>query len=209
MTTDDYALYDEEASATTDLVSMRREGGILLPILKAYRAELGEVVAELGPLYQPLVEPEWYEGRSVYVDFNAKALAFLRAKYGGSVTVVDYDINQISCERLDAVRAALAPSFDTMVFSQVLNYLRFRDVLAGCARLLRPNGLLFINNSFTSGHRDFFHPQRVLRAAHLHQVLEATGFEIVFSDHVVTRPDLMPPSLHAMYRVVARKKGGT
>jgi hypothetical protein len=206
VTSADYALYDEAASETTDLVAMRRDAGLLLPILKKYAAELGDAVAELGPLYQPLVEPGWYEGRIFYVDFNRNALAFLKEKYGPSVTVVDYDINRISEEGIGEARAAIAPSLDAMVFSQVLNYLSFRSVLAGCRQLLTEHGLVFINNSMTLGHEQFFHPERVRRPTHLHELLAKSGFEILFFDHVVTRPELVPDWLHANYRIVARKK---
>jgi hypothetical protein len=54
--------------------------------------------------------------------------------------------------------AAQGPLVDTMIFSDVLNYVDYRRVLAGFSRWLKPGGRLIVNNLPMRGNRALFSP---------------------------------------------------
>lgn len=116
----------------------------------------------------------WLAGEARRVtggDFTASSLALARRHYNGRVPLL----------RLDAAALPFRDrSFDAIILFETLYYLkRPEEFVAGCARVLRPNGLLLIGtvNPESSG----FHPSpfahRYFPARELGELLSGGGFD--------------------------------
>jgi len=67
---------------------------------------------------------------------------------------------------------------DTIVFSDLLNYVDFEAVLAGFARYLKPGGRFIVNNLPMRGNQSLFSEKGLKDNRQLYRFLEAHGFEI-------------------------------
>jgi hypothetical protein len=140
----------------------------LLPYIEAHG--LGRAVLELGPNRHPLVTPDMFDGRIVYVELSDPCVQFLRDKFGDAVAVVKFNLHRawdagdnVLATHLAAARDRdqKAPvSFDSLIVSQVVNYVDFRMLLQACVTLLAVDGLLFFNNVMNHGGPSLFHPRR-------------------------------------------------
>jgi len=74
--------------------------------------------------------------------------------------------------------SASRPAADTMIFSDLLNYVDFRKVLGGFATYLKPGGRIIINNLPIRGNHAWFSDQGLKDNEDLLQFLHEHGFEI-------------------------------
>jgi hypothetical protein len=155
----------------------------LLPYMEKHG--LGKNVLELGPSRHPLVTPETCEGRIVYVEISDQCLQFLRDKFGDSVTIVKFDLNRAWESGDNALGRELGESFDSLVMSQVVNYVDVRDLMQACAATTAPNATLFFNNVMNHGAAGLFHSGRPKDMEEFLEVASAAGFDPV---EVVTEP---------------------
>jgi hypothetical protein len=140
----------------------------LLPYIEAHG--LGRAVLELGPNRHPLVTPGMFDGRIVYVELSDPCVQFLHDKFGDAVAVVKFNLHRAWDDGDNVLAAHLAAaldrdqqeavSFDSLILSQVVNYVDFRMLLRACAPLIAMNGLLFFNNVMNHGGPALFHPRR-------------------------------------------------
>jgi hypothetical protein len=107
----------------------------------------------------------------------------LRATFADTVTILRFDLNEAwhgdhnrLADAVAAGRADAAP-FAALVLSQVLNYVDFRALLAACAALTAPDGLLFINNIMNHGVASMLHARRPDSVGELLAAATELGFE--------------------------------
>ncbi len=72
------------------------------------------------------------------------------------------------------------PRADTMVFSDLLNYIDFRKVLSGFSNYLKPEGRIVIVNLPMRGNRSLFSERGLKDNRHLYEFLEEQRFEIEY-----------------------------
>jgi hypothetical protein len=156
----------------------------LLPLIDKYQAELGAAILELGPNLHPLVTPERYGGRIVYLELSEPCIAALRERFrdAPSVAIVPFDLEDAWKDgenRLRLALAELAPCFGAIIVSQVLNYIDHREVLRACAEIVAPGALVFVNNVMNHGGDWMFHARRPQSWEELVQDAAALGFHVV------------------------------
>jgi hypothetical protein len=172
---------------------MRTGARRLLPYLGKH--VLGEQVLELGPNRHPLVTPDMCAGRIVYLEISDPCIQFLREEFGESVTIVRFDLNEAWGAGDNVLRrhlsralygdSANAVSFDSVVMSQVVNYVDYRRLLHACAEMLRVDGLVFFNNIMSHGSERWFHSGRPKDIEEFLDSASKIGFEPI---EVVTEP---------------------
>lgn len=91
---------------------------------------------------------------------------------------------------------------DTMIFSEVLNYVDYRSVLLNFSRFLKPGGRFVIVNKPGRGFLSVFSPKGVENNLELKAFLERAGFSL---EHV-SFPHGSPEQADAMILLVAVKK---
>jgi hypothetical protein len=165
----------------------------LLPYMNAHG--LGHTVLELGPNRHPLITPDRFDGRIVYVELNDPCVQFLRDKFGDSVTVVKFNLHRAWDAGDNLLETSLAGSldrdqntpvsFDSLIMSQIVNYVDFRALLQACVELLAVGGLLFFNNIMNEGGASLFHPRRPKTMEEFLECAVAIGFDPI---EVVAEP---------------------
>jgi hypothetical protein len=80
--------------------------------------------------------------------------------------------------KIDPRRDAEIQQADTMVISDALNYVDFREVLSGLANYLKPNGRVIILNLPYRGNQSLFSDLGLKDNRQLYPVLQEQGFEI-------------------------------
>ncbi len=68
--------------------------------------------------------------------------------------------------------------YDTIILSQVLNYVDYKFVLEKLVGLLNPGGVLILTNTLEQGDRDFFHPLKPQKGRDIHDQLVALGMNV-------------------------------
>jgi hypothetical protein len=84
-----------------------------------------------------------------------------------------------ACKFLGTTPAAASPpAADTIVFSDLLNYVDFRKVLRGFSKYLRPDGRIVVVNLPMRGNESLFSEHGLKDNRHLYGFLEENQFEI-------------------------------
>jgi hypothetical protein len=161
---------------------------VLLPFIESHVARLGQRILEVGPFFHPLVTLERFPGRQiVYWENDRHVLRWLRQTMKPS-QAVHCNLRKLrshSLSKRGQGRSRLL--FDTVIASQVFNYLdpaRFVRVLHG---VLKEGGLLFVNNVVGYGLPSFFSPRRPRSAVETVRTLKDAGYEIL-EKHILDSP---------------------
>ena len=173
----------------------------LLPYMEKHG--LGKNVLELGPSRHPLVTPDTCEGRIVYVEISDPCLQFLSEKFGDSVTIVKFDLNRAWESGDNALGRQLGESFDSLVLSQIVNYVDVRDLMQACAATAAPNATLYFNNIMNHGAAGLFHAGRPKDMEEFLEVAAAAGFDPV---EVVTEPAGVAEAEKVRHLAVLRRR---
>jgi hypothetical protein len=193
--------------------------GLLKPLFDELEKEgkIGNLIVDIGSGAQPvtrLLEPR-PERKRVFVD--------IAADNRGSVDELKLRLDvgkignpeQLSCRKallrvctflqIDVRTGVEMERADTMVISDTLNYVDFRNVLSGLASYLKPNGRIVILNLPYRGNRTLFSELGLKDNRQLYPFLEEQGFEI---EHKAfpKRPRNETDESEELIVLVARKK---
>ena len=106
------------------------------------------------------------------------------------------------------IRGSTKENVDTMIFSQLLNYVDFRKVLSVASTYLRPGGLFVIVNQPNFGYSDMFSEGGVKNNAELLEEMLRNEFEIITKVFPWIKKGSEPISTSMMI-VVGRKQTET
>lgn len=130
-------------------IRMVMGGRRLIPYLLKNRKHLNGDLLEIGPFFTPLLySPELRDvlpssTRATFLENDRNAVEWLQQQ--GNCRLLNLDINAASFA--GDLRDHLAGElFDSIIISQVLNYVDYKSLLTEVFTLLKSGGLLFINN---------------------------------------------------------------
>lgn len=107
---------------------------------------------------------------------------------------------------VDPRREGSQEQVDTMIFSEVLNYVDYQQVLRAMARYLKKGGRFIIYNLPTRGIKDLFSSKGLKSNIELLQFLESEGFEVEMAESVFSG-EIFPIDFDTtLVLVVARKR---
>ena len=174
---------------------MIKGGRLLLRYIDEYKSKLGNYVLEIGPFFNPLVKRDLLapNQRLAYWENDLHALRWLKETHlCKQVFPVACDIKDIgkiefqfsSCpifvESNDL--KVYSGKFDSVIMSQIFNYINYKDFIAQLRRFINPGGLLFINNVVNYGIPEFFSAERPKSRDEIIQTLEENDFKILDKD---------------------------
>lgn len=174
---------------------MIKGGRLLLRYIHEYKARLGNYLLEIGPFCNPLLSKDMLEPqqRLAYWENDLYALRWLKETHLGRQTFpVACDINEIGKIEFQFSSCPIfiesnepkvyTGKFDSIIMSQILNYINYKDFITQLRRFINPGGLLFINNVVNYGIPEFFSAQRPASRREIIQTLEANDFKILAKD---------------------------
>ncbi len=174
-------------------IRMVLNGRRLLPYLKRYQAKLGTYLLEIGPFFNPLsMNPELRDsllGKTsvLFLENDPHAVAWLEATHAADVMVLNMNESgfrdRLYGETL-ARTGTSGPVLDSILISQVLNYVDFRQLFRDLSPIMKPGALLFINNAIDYGIPKLFSGKRPRTNDELCAVAEDMGFLTVEKDMI-------------------------
>jgi hypothetical protein len=160
----------------------------LLPLIDKYRAQLGSAVLELGPNQHPLITPDSYPGRIVYLEVSDPCLEILRERFkdtvADTVAMVRFDLNESWDGGENRLEQALRPALEgsslgALIWSQILNYIDYEAVLRASRPLCAPGALLLVNNVMNHGADWMFHAKRPITWEEFLSTATEVGFDVL------------------------------
>jgi hypothetical protein len=162
-------------------------GRKLIPYLLKYGKYLGDSLLEIGPFFNPLLrvrvvkEVLTEEASVTFLENDPSAIKWLNANF--FCRVLDLDMNSPSFQsdlarQLDAY-GVYPNSFNTVILSQVLNYVDHNQLLKVLYPILRPGGLMFINNVINYGIPVLFSKKRPKSNKEIIKSIEGIGYTIL------------------------------
>jgi hypothetical protein len=216
-----------EPTANTESVWERNWGEAYSPELKKRmlgsllerldrEGKIGDVVVDVGSGAQPvskflaapvsrrfilvdIAAKERVESRSLYVRFDAEKISRSRWLSSRKVWVKVGRFLGIDPRGRESRETAA-----TILFSEILNYVDYRKVIAGFARYLGPGGRIIVVNLPNRGVREEFSPRGLQRNDDLFAFLEEQGFAIETKEFPC-RPKGSVAESEEMLVLVARK----
>ena len=196
---------------------------VLGPLLGELQDEgkIGELVVDVGSAYLPISQHIPGKHTLITIDYAGRATTASMPILHADTVHIPYDAQNVARQGSFDNKKALvkvakllgtdprntrnAECADTMLFSEILNYVDFRSTLLGFSRYLKPGGRFIIFNMPGRGYGERFAEKGVKNNTELRDFLTENGFAIekaVFPRHV--RPDDWDDS--GMVFLVARKK---
>jgi hypothetical protein len=162
----------------------------LLPYIRKYRCSLGEMILEIGPFFDPLVTPARFPHKTLfYLDKEAHVLKYLKNKRMRNTHLIAHDLNRIygnnypefKGKLLKALKRANSNSdhFDSIVISQVFNYIDYKRFLFRIKKFLKRGGMMFFNNVTNCGAEHLFSKKRPRSVKETIEVFMVAGYQIV------------------------------
>lgn len=175
---------------------------------------IGDVVVDIGSGEVPLSHMLHGARRVISVDLHGEEDEILNTLH------VQFDIEELADETSRNTQAALGKvakflrierkncqspqQVDTMLFSEVLNYVDFRKVLTACSTYLKDGGRFIILNQPNRGFEALFGPKRVGNNTELLAFFEESDFDIEHMEFPYG-----PQDGYGMILLVAKKRGGS
>ena len=147
---------------------------------------IGSSMLEIGPFFSPTIAADALPSSSsiVYLENDRHALRQLRNQHRNnpSVAVIDGSIASIYADPKGVenarIRALLAKS-DSILLSQVINYIHYRLLVKEMSTSVRRGTLVLINNVVDYGLPSLFHESRPNSIAETVSLLKEHGADIV------------------------------
>jgi hypothetical protein len=156
----------------------------LIPYLVKFGGNLGDSLLEIGPFFNPLLrhsvvkEMMSEEAFTTFLENDPSAVEWLSKNF--FCRILDLDMNGSSFIRNLAgqlERSDIYPDyFSTVVISQVLNYVDYNQLLRTLYPILRPGGLVFINNVINYGIPVLFSKKRPKSNKDIVKCIEEIGY---------------------------------
>lgn len=163
---------------------------MLLPLLRKYKREMGRVILEVGPFFNPLVTPKEFPHATIfYWENDHHVFRYLKNRYPEKTCPIFCDLNKIEgnsllqlkldtqqcCKRENLKKIA----FDSVVISHVFNYIDYKMFLLVVKEFLKKDGLIFINNVVNYGLPAFFSERRPTSIGNTIRAVKETGYTIL------------------------------
>lgn len=171
-------------------------GKRLIPFIAKHKARLGNSFLEIGPFFNPVILSREL---SDVIPINSFILFLENDPFAIDWLKLNFNANVISLDINDPVFSnALATSvfnergdtknlLDCVLISQVLNYVDFRMLLEVVYALMKPGGVLFINNVVDYGIPPLFSPGRPRSNEDLTEGAINKGFKVVEKEIIPRR----------------------
>lgn len=174
----------DEAARIRMIVGGKR----LIPFIAKHKERLRETFLEIGPFFNPITLSK--ELRDVipassfilFLENDPFATAWLKSTFNANVLVLDMNApgfkDELNVCMLEESKSATL-QLDTVIISQVLNYIDFRMLFESIYMLMRPGGVLFINNVIDYGIPPLFSEKRPRNNDELLEGVLERGFNLV------------------------------
>ena len=167
---------------------------ILNPILKEYNQDIGKTILEAGPFFNPLVTPRKFFNKNIfYWEYDKYAIDWLLKKNKGKKVFPIYcdDLNNLKEDSFLKLKIKTKKyfnkyglkkvEFDSVIISQVFNYIDYKTFLINLKNFLKKDGLIFINNvvNYGYGAHEFFSEKRPKSIPETLRTIKETEYEII------------------------------
>lgn len=176
-------------------IRMVKGGRLLLPVLNKYASKLGPKILEIGPFFNPLTSHlnTLNDHNVTFWEGDNSACRWLKNHTLPNFHPILCDIRSIDTT-VDKTRKLFERlklgevRFTSIIISQVLNYINYKELLSHLFPLLESSGYLFINNVAHYGLPKFFDINRPDSLEETLTSVEQLGF------HTVEKFELAPPN---------------
>lgn len=156
---------------------------ILNSYIKKYKKIFGKRILEIGPFFIPLITPKNYPNKEIhYWDNDIEVIDFLKSNINYKKTFpVYFNIDNLNCWKKITIKETAVPKnyFETVIVSQVLNYIDYKILIRQLNKYTKKGSLLFINNVINYGLPEYFSLNRPKSNSELIKYLERNGFVII------------------------------
>lgn len=187
-----WRLKDNPYGEDFDFSARRRMVGgslMILPYLKKYGDKLGDVILEVGPFFNPLINKNSFSDKTIiYWENDKYVLKWLREKKQKGVYPFYCDLNRIEGPSFLNLKIETEKilnelgkkkGFDSVVVSHVLNYIDYKLFFIVIKDFLRPGGLLFINNVVDYGLPVFFSSRKPKSNSEVIKTFNEIGYNVI------------------------------
>lgn len=164
---------------------------VLSPFLNKYKKDMGNVILEVGPFFNPLVTPKTFPKTKIFFwENDYHVLRYLKNMYNRKdVYPIFCDLNKIEGNSFLKLKLETKKhfsklnlkkiSFDSVVISHVFNYVDYKLFLMVLKEFIKKGGLVFINNVVDYGLPAFFSEKRPTSIPETIRAVKETGYDII------------------------------
>jgi hypothetical protein len=164
---------------------------ILMPFIQKYKKDLGNIILEVGPFFNPLITPKKFpKAKIFYWENDYNVLKYLKDSYRcKNVYPIYCDLNKIEGNSFLKLKLETKIffkelklhkiSFDSVVLSHVFNYIDYKLFLMVLKDYIKKDGFLFINNVVDYGLPAFFSEKRPKSIPNTIRIVKETGYNIL------------------------------
>lgn len=167
---------------------MIKGGAELVKYMDKFSAHMGVSILEIGPFFNPLtrfLENTLHQKSITFWENDPNVIEWLdQSQFAFSHQVKKVDVNGISHPEQE--EQAFDNSFDSIIVSQIFNYIDYQEVLLVLNKHMRSQGLIFVNNVVDYGLPTFFSPKRPKSIGETLEQLENAGYEMLDYDILPT-----------------------
>jgi len=164
---------------------------VLLPFLKKHKNHIGNIILEVGPFFNPLITPEefpkakiffWENDNYVLKHFNN--IYSQKTVYPIFCNLNKIDENSLLKLELKTIKhfnklGLKKISFDSIIISQVFNFIDYKSLLIKLKKFIKKDGLIFINNRIDYGLPKLFSEKNPKNINEIIKIIKKTGYEII------------------------------
>ena len=155
----------------------------LLPFLEKYRNGAGDRILEIGPFFHPLITQESFPDAKIsYWENDVHALRYLKEKYGENIFFISRADNPLQFLSLCSKERNEDGLFDSVIISQVLNYMDYQPFLLELKAIIKAEGIIFINNVINYGLSRLMSGKRPKSIRETIETAEKTGYDVIEKD---------------------------
>ncbi len=161
---------------------------MLLSFINKYKGNLGSVILEVGPFFNPLITPRNFpKAKIFYWENDYYVIKYLKKLYSKKeIYPIFSDLNKIEGNSFLKLKLETQKnfktkkiSFDSVIISHVFNYIDYKLFLMTLKEFIKKDGLIFINNVADYGLPTFFSERRPKSIQETIKILKETGYTII------------------------------
>jgi hypothetical protein len=171
---------------------------LLLPFIYNYKQNLGKFLLEIGPFFNPLITTTNFPNKKIcYWENDLYVLQWLKKNNeNNQIMPIFCDLNKIEGDSFIKLKHETyqyfkdnknkTNQFDSIVISQVLNYVDYKLFFVILKTFIKKDGLIFINNVIDYGLPKFFSTNRPKNNADILEALDELGYEVIEKEELET-----------------------
>jgi hypothetical protein len=160
------------------------------PFLEQYRDQLGKMVLECGPYLNPAMPAAAHPEKTFfYLDIDPVVIQRLRNRSHTNTFAFQCNLDLFEDEMRSGLHESMSRislnfgrekvQFDSLIISQVRNYVDYKTFFSAIHRYMRPGALVFINNVIDYGIPALFSRERPKSADETILELDQLGFDLL------------------------------